>query len=378
MKYTYQDSTELPVQRDFIEDLQYFIEVASQAIPLENSAIEVKDRDEDGILQVEDKLNKINKFEKEVINSIKSTEMEEDIKEVLEIKKAAIDACASTAEKEKEKFETELKQLKAVADKNIGQFESKMLTMINKLFANGVYGAHKRYSAAMNGGKLTGTLKASLAEMEYRSNLTFDNNVLIVRDIVSKLSIPTWTKAGILHRENKVKMVNVSDFIINSINYDGDRHLETSFADRKAERSFRIVSDGETYKVYQADQEITADSTLSKSINIPEIASMVEGVKKYVQTRISSQKLMQVLIDGMNAIKRNEIFDCLKIIAEQYGDIVRECIEKGYVENEITIKIEEEDGTRTEKYASKEEIFKKLSELGSEGLELAGILGIEK
>jgi hypothetical protein len=47
------------------------------------------------------------------------------------------------------------------------------------------------------------------------------------------------------------------------------------------------------------------------------------------------------------------------------------------VKGEITIKIEQEDGTRTEKYVDRSEIFNRLSELGSEGLEIAGILGVE-
>jgi hypothetical protein len=42
MKYIYQDSTELPVQRDFIEDLKAFIDITARVIPLENSIIELK------------------------------------------------------------------------------------------------------------------------------------------------------------------------------------------------------------------------------------------------------------------------------------------------------------------------------------------------
>ena len=38
MKYTFQDSTELPVQRDFIKDLQDFIKLSKETIPLERSS----------------------------------------------------------------------------------------------------------------------------------------------------------------------------------------------------------------------------------------------------------------------------------------------------------------------------------------------------
>ena len=65
------------------------------------------------------------------------------------------------------------------------------------------------------------------------------------------------------------------------------------------------------------------------------------------------------------------------MIAEQYGTIVHECLAKGHNKEEITIKLEEADGTRTEKYISRAEIYNQLSEIGSEGVELAGILGVD-
>jgi hypothetical protein len=92
---------------------------------------------------------------------------------------------------------------------------------------------------------------------------------------------------------------------------------------------------------------------------------------------IIPRNLKKIMLDGRDAIVNNEVFDCLKIIMEQYGDIVRECLDRGFVKNEITIKIERTDGTRTEKYVTKEELFNKLSELGTEGLELASILNVE-
>jgi hypothetical protein len=50
---------------------------------------------------------------------------------------------------------------------------------------------------------------------------------------------------------------------------------------------------------------------------------------------------------------------------------------KGQNKEEITIKMEEADGTRTEKYVSRAEIYAQLAEVGSEGVEIAGILGVD-
>ena len=82
------------------------------------------------------------------------------------------------------------------------------------------------------------------------------------------------------------------------------------------------------------------------------------------------------MLDGKNVVDENRIFDCLKLIASIYGQLVTECIEKGYTEGEITIKIEEPEGIRTEKYLEKSEISRELSTIGSEGQELATILRV--
>jgi hypothetical protein len=56
--------------------------------------------------------------------------------------------------------------------------------------------------------------------------------------------------------------------------------------------------------------------------------------------------------------------------------LITECLNRGYNKEEIAIKIERPDETRTEKYISRADVFKQLSDIGSEGLELAGILKV--
>ena len=56
MKYTFQDSTDLPVQRDFIEDLKNFVDACSKVLPVEKEAIE---KNEKLVQQAEAKLAEI-------------------------------------------------------------------------------------------------------------------------------------------------------------------------------------------------------------------------------------------------------------------------------------------------------------------------------
>ncbi|HJH31249.1 MAG TPA: hypothetical protein C5S50_03470 [Methanosarcinaceae archaeon] len=380
MKYTYQDSTELPNQRDFVQDLRDFIKVAKKVLPLENSAIEMSDEEKSEVVSLENRLNNLNKFETDIKIFIENASKDADAKEILECRNMIIDVCIASAAKNRETLKSELDRSQKVYTREVSRMESSILSMLSPIFENGIYGAEKKYSALMNNDVLHGSLTASIAGMDYEFDLVFMNDSLTVKNIFRQLSLPKWGKGGLLQKENKIKFVDVSDFIITSINYDSSMNLALgyNFENKKSGRKFRITCDEHKCHVYDGDQSITGDDTLFNLMNMDDISEFATEVKTYVQEHIKSQMLTRILIDGKDATRNNEAFDCLKIIAEQYGDIISECLERGYVKSEITIKIEQADGTRTEKYVTKEEVFNLLSEIGSEGLELAGILGVEE
>jgi hypothetical protein len=126
------------------------------------------------------------------------------------------------------------------------------------------------------------------------------------------------------------------------------------------------------------DNEITGDEKLAPALDKDSISIFVEKIKDFVTDSVVFRKLRLILIDGKNAVEENVIFDCLKIIAGIYGKLAKECIERGYTEGEITIKIEEPGSIRTEKYISKSEASSELSSIGPEGNELARILRVSE
>jgi hypothetical protein len=171
-------------------------------------------------------------------------------------------------------------------------------------------------------------------------------------------------------------MVDVSEYLVTSINYSGIDHINATFETKKKDQQFNISCNEGNCQISFGDTDITSDETLLRSIKQGNIEDLMDELRKYVELFIRSQTLTQIMLDGKDAVRNNEVFDCLKLIAQQYGEVVRESTERGYVKNEITIKVESSDGTRTEKYITKQEAFDRLSEIGSEGLELASILGL--
>ncbi len=377
MKYTFQDHTELPLQRDFIQDLNKFIEMAKKVLPLENSAIELSEEEKHDISSLETRIEDLDNFSAGIEQYVEEQSNGKEEKEILECRNAVIDACVDTKNRETNELKQELEKIKRQSESGIYKIEIDLLKNMNSLFENGIYGAKRTYSVYMKEGKLQGVLKASFSGMEYNCELIYAHDTLSIGEAYGELFLPTWTKAGIFSKENKVKMLDVSEYIINSINYDGENSCDVSFESKKGDQKFRVVSDNDNYQIYHGNLDITADEGLLSSVKMENVAGLVNDVQKYVEMFIRSQKLTQILLDGNDAVRNNEVFDCLKLIAEQYGDIVRESLDRGYVKNEITIKIEASDGTRTEKYITKQEAFDQLAELGSEGLELASILGVD-
>ena len=377
MRYTYQDSTDLPIQRDFIQDINDLIEMSGKVLSLENDAIEVNETEMKAISSLENRIVDLEKFASDVKTYVTSISLNAENVEILDCHNAIMDACDASVSTGLHDLKKELEQKKRDHELHINELEQKMFPMLNSLFEDGIYGAMKAYSVRFDNGSLRGELRASISGVEYESELLYKNGPLLMREVHGNVQLPVWAKTGLIHKENKVKMVDVSDFIITNIDFNGVSRLELTFWNKKQDQQFKIIYDSQDIQILHGNSDITADKTLSQSIEMGRVESLGLEIKKFLEMSIMSQQLRRVMLDGRDAVRNNEVFDCLKIIMERYGDIVRECTDRGLVKNEITIKIERTDGTRTEKYVTKEELFNKLAELGSEGLELASILNVE-
>ncbi|MFW5986764.1 MAG: hypothetical protein ACOCPU_00945 [Methanohalophilus sp.] len=377
MKYTFQDSTDLPVQRDFIEDLKNFVYACSKVLPVEKEAIEKNEIYRKSTYSLEKALEELNSSNGKVVECVKSLDSDFAGHYLDEYKRSVLDACDRAAHEGLEQVNLSLEKERNDYNKLMNSVGSQVLSMLNPLFEGGIYGSHESYSMEAENGQLTGKKISTLGSMQSFFELGYNRSSVAIKDLIDTLFIPTWTRAGFISKEKKIKMEDLSEYLLKSFEYDGNEHVEASFSNKKTDHSLKIISDGDEYSVIFDDTDITADPALFKSITLEEIDSLVKNLVEFARSNIASRKLVNLMSGDENAIYSNEIFDCLKTVAEQYSDIITQCRERGYVKGEITIKIEQEDGTRTEKYVDRSEIFNRLSELGSEGLEIAGILGVE-
>lgn len=376
MKYTFQDSTELPVQRDFIQDLQDFMRISKEVIPLEKSIIKIKqvNIEETGISRT--RLEEIERFQKEVTDCIEEYSRRIESREILEIKSRTIEACANTSLLKKNEKLEEIDKQNRLAIIEVRQLEDRMLSTLGPFFDTSIYGAEHTYYASTEDRKLKGWQVSSVNGMRYEFEMNFVQDTLKVEDF-EKLALPVRSKSGFLSREEKVKKMDVSGFYVTNIEY-GKNITRIILEDKDAEDRFIISSDGGTFLIVHGDHEITGDEKLAPAIDKDSLSALIVKIKEFFTESVVLKRLRLILMDGKNAVEENVIFDCLKLIADIYGKLAKECIERGYTKGEITIKIEEPGSVRTEKYISKSEASSELSSLGSEGNVLASLLGVSE
>jgi hypothetical protein len=377
MKYVYQDSTELPVQLDFIEDLKTFLDIASRVIPLENSIIEIKCRHKETFQELKKRIEGMNYFEERLEVLLRKLVNEIDIEDVVPCANAVMQTCSEDLRRKRGALETEWTKIENRTPNEYKNYEEEILEVLSSFLISGVYGAEKRLELSSNSSGISGEMDGWVSGLQYHYKLGFTEETLTVEKLLGNLSLPGWTRAGILRKEDKIKMQDLSEFLISFLEYDTQENVRIVLENKKSNRKFKIEGGEHRYFVYEDDKEITADKALEPFIDIKSLLSIPEKIQAYLKTHVHTYTLSQVLLDEEDAVSTNQIFDCLKVIAEQYGVIIQECLARGHNKEEIIIKMEEADGTRTEKYITRAEIYAQLAEIGSEGIEIAGILGVD-
>lgn len=375
MRYTFQNSTDFPVQRDFIRDMQDFIRISKEVIPLEKSAIKIKNENREKIAISEKRVQEIDLFEKDIRDCIESRTAVIDTVEILDVKARTLEASSTVAlAKKNEKLE-ELDRENKLDLMEVQQLDTRILSALSPFFEDSIYGAQNTYYAYIEDKTLRGKQVGFVDSMQYEFELLFTQDTLKVKDL-QNLTLPIWSKSGILTREEKVKRLDVSDFYITNVEYEGN-NLRAVLEDNKdLENRFTISADEKTFLIVHKDYEITGYEELAAALNRDSVDAFIIKLKELFTESVGSKSLRRIMLDGKNVIDENRVFDCLKLIASIYGKLVNECIEKGYTDGEITIKIEGPEGIRTEKYLEKSEVSSELSTIGNEGQELAKILRV--
>ena len=376
MIYTYQDGVPLPVQRDLIQDIRNYIECLEQVLPLENAIIEMKDLEKEKIQSLDRQLTDLNNFRSQLIEFFQQKQYADTSGALGPSIDGMTKILNEAVRKSRETLDSDSGQIKRESRNFIERTNAKIFECLSPFLISSVYGAARQYHIEYKGQSTTGMLTEYISGLEYKYTLAFSDERISARKMLGRFNLPRMVSAGIFSKDEKPKVEDLSDYYIQEVHYAGQEDFLLILENRNS--VFKIVCKGGFFSVYENEREITADATLLPLVDEKELSSIPEKIMNYIRSNTSSFKLKEIFVDEVDALEDNLIFDSMKIIAEQYGPIIQECLKRNAVKSEIAIKIQLDDGVRSEKYISKDEVYSLLANIGGEGLEIVGIMGVDK
>lgn len=375
MIYTYQDGVHLPVQRDLIQDLKNYIECLEQVIPLENKIIEVKDTEKEKIQALNRQLYEMKNFRDETFDFFRQKQYSYTSNTVLTCLEKMIETCSESVLDLQTNMDAQINEIKLQSNKEVQNTKKQILELLSPFLISSVYGTLHEYIIEHASGYTRGQLKESVSGLQYTYKLYVNEEKFTINKLLGKFSLPHMTRTGMFVKETKPKMEDLSDALIQKIHYVDTSNFAVTFENKKKE--YKIICHKGIFTVFDGDIEITANENLTRLLDLEELKKIPSKFIKYMRENTTSFELTEIFVDENDALDNTLIFDSMKIVAEQYGVLVQECIKRNSIKSEISIKIQFEDGTRNEKYIEKSEVYSSLSNIGGEGLEIAGIIGVD-
>ena len=97
---------------------------------------------------------------------------------------------------------------------SIKNLKARILEVLTRFLISGVYGAEKRFELSSSVSGISGEMEGSVSGLQYYYRLGFTEEILTVEKLLGNLSLPGWTRAGILRKEEKIKMQDLSEFLV--------------------------------------------------------------------------------------------------------------------------------------------------------------------
>ncbi len=382
MTFVFQNSKEMPVQKNFIDDLNNFLDLIEKILPIENKAIELSSQIKKEEERFEKESSAMTKFSNELNDSLEKLSKNYQLEPVKKCKVKVNETSAACIEKQKEQMKIALDDLTRRSKDEVGQMAEQIRTELEPFLWSRVYNVNKIQLITASTEKLNGNITMNINGLSYNYDVTYTGVPLQIKKFIDEISIPVWSKGGLIHKEDRIKNLDISEYIIKRIyNNDG---FQMDLENKKGTKKVNIKVPGEIKHasimyIDEAVTDITSSEDLLPQVNFYKLGELIRNIREYVdnEANIVSKSLTSVEIDEKNAIASNEIFDSIKIITSQYGEIVTEILNNGFTKEEIVIKEIIKDGTRNEIFISVDEISNRLSALGGDGLELIDLLNLQ-
>lgn len=394
MKYLYGDSTEFPLQRDFLELLDNYIDTSIKSITLENTVFDLKEtiRDRRGLknsvldemdnflMTVENAISGAVARSKEQVTIVKYAEKSKEfLKKYIEDGKTKFsdEIFREIAEFEKKVDETDEENRKTLES----FFIQDPIPILNKKYT--INSIEDGYSAKVQldyEGEISSIFNIASGK------IPFWHRHVRARDFVRGVEIPAKMKKPFLKKEFVPDIVNMDDYILSDLVLSG-KELEVVFRrrlDTAAER-FRLrmdFTDEFTIDVYHAEEggvekNVQAVPELRNVLNTFRLHELGERIVEQTNALYPEKYRMEsIYLEGKDVLEENLVFELMQRVAEIFAPTVAEIKRHSPSEEELSLKAEDETGVRSEIYLKKSQIRDKLKTINEKGERLLTILDI--
>ena len=382
MTFVFQNSKEMPVQKNFIDDLNNFLDLIEKILPIENKAIELNSQIKKEEERFEKESSAMTRFNKELNDSLENLSKKYQLEPVEKCKIKVNETSETFIEKQKGQMKIALDELTRRSKDEVGQMGEQIRTELEPFLWSMVYNVKKTQLITTSAEKMNGSITMDINGLSYNYATTYNKVPLLIKKFINEISIPIWSKGGLIHKGDRIKKLDISEYIIKRIYNNDDFQLDLENKKGTKKVNIKVPEEIKLAGIMYIDEtatDITSSEDLLPQVDFYKLRELIQGIKEYVDNdaNIVSKTLTSVEIDEMDAIASNEIFDSIKIITSQYGEIVSEILNNGFTKEEIVIKEIIKDGTRNEIFISVDEISNRLSALGGDGLELIDLLNLQ-
>ncbi len=396
MKYLFGDSTEFPMQRDFLGLLDDFIETGVKAVTLENNVLDLKETIINRRKFKNSVLDEMDNFLITVENAISGAVAGSKEQEaLLPYSQKSKDFLKKFIEESKAKFSDERSaEIAQLEEKIAGTNEENRKTLESFFMGDPIPIINKKYT--IKSGEKGYSAKVLV---DYESNIScifeiassavpFWKGHVKAHDFARGIEIPARMKKPFLKKEFLPDIISIDEYYLSDLTLSG-KELEIVFKKKleNASERFRlkmIFADEFEVTVYHADENsveknIQEVAELKNSLSVLRLRELGEKIVEQANNLYPARRRLEcIYLDGRDVLEENLVFELMQKVAEIFAPCVAEIKKHSPSGEELSLKAEDETGKRSEIYLRKSTVIEKLKEIKEKGDRLSQILEIRQ
>ncbi len=385
VKYLFGDSTEFPLQRDFLGMVDDFLDTSVKAVTLENTVLDLKEAVIERRRFKHSVMDELDNFILTVENAISGAVTGSKEQETIaRYGSESRDYLKKFIEDGKTKFSDEVSQEIMQLEEKITNTNQENRKVLESFFMQDPIPINiKKYTIkAVEKGHSTKVQVDCEGDISYSFDIAsievpFWKSRVKAHDFVKGVEIPARMKKPLLKKEIVPDIVNIDDYFLGDLNLCG-KELEVVFKKRPENSAgrFRLkmkFNDEFEVAVYHADEKeaeknIQEVAELKNLMDISKLRELGEKIIEKVNDLYAGEKQQVSLCLGdKDVLEDNFVFDLMQKVAELMAPCVAEIKKHSPSTEELSLKAEDESGKRSEIYLKKSHAREKLGELKEKG-----------